>query len=166
MTRLAGRISDGIIMNMANPAKISEIVANVRSGAISAGRDPGGLDFCVKVRVAINSDREAARRKLKQVLTFYNLADHYKDMIAGMGFAEGSRAIRAAYEQGGFKAAAAAVPDAMLDGLPMIAATSPEEARERIAPFVDAGATRLIIPYVPCSDDVVGEAEGFLRSWR
>ncbi len=166
MTRLAGRIADGIILNMANPPKIREIVANVRAGAIEAGRDPRAIEYCVKVRCAIDPDRELARRKLKQVLTFYNLADHYKDMVAGMGFAEGSATIREAYAKGGFKAAAAAVPDEMLDGLPTIAATTAEEVRQRIAPYVEAGATRLIVPYVPCTDDVVDEAERFLRAWK
>ncbi len=165
MTRLAGKIADGIILNLANPAKIREIVANVRAGAIQARRDPGAIEYCVKVRCAINPDRELARRKLKQVLTFYSLADHYKDMVADMGFAQGSARIRAAYETGGFKAAAAAVPDEMLDGLPTIAATSAEEVRERVTPYVEAGATRLVIPYVPCTDDVVDEAERFLRAW-
>ncbi|HVR88478.1 MAG TPA: LLM class flavin-dependent oxidoreductase [Candidatus Limnocylindria bacterium] len=166
MTRLAGKIANGIIMNMANPAKIREIVANVRAGATGAGRDPNSIDVCVKVRVAMHRDREVARRKLKQVLTFYNLADHYKDMVAGMGFAEGSAAIRAAYATGGFKAAAAAVPDEMLAGLPTIAATSVDEVRERIGPYAEAGATRLIIPFVPCGDDPGSEAERFLRAWR
>ncbi|MDP9282217.1 MAG: LLM class flavin-dependent oxidoreductase [Chloroflexota bacterium] len=166
MTRLAGKIADGIILNMANPAKIREIVANVRAGASESGRDPDAIEYCVKVRVAMNPDRELARRKLKQVLTFYNLADHYKDMVGAMGFADDSAAIRAAYQRGGFKAAAAEVSDEMLAGLPTIAATTVDEVRERIAPYGEAGATRLIIPFVPCGDDARSEAEAFLRSWR
>jgi alkanesulfonate monooxygenase SsuD/methylene tetrahydromethanopterin reductase-like flavin-dependent oxidoreductase (luciferase family) len=111
MTRLAGRIADGIIVNMANPAKIREIVANVRQGASEAGRDPGQLDYAVKVRCSVNRDLKLAEGRLRQVLTFYNLADHYRDMIAGMGFADESSRIREQYERGGFKAAMAAVTD-------------------------------------------------------
>lgn len=166
MTTLAGRIADGVILNMANPGKIREIVANVRAGATEAGRDPSAVDVCVKVRVAMNPDRELAKRKLKQVLTFYNISDHYKDMVAGEGFAAEGAAIRAAYADGGFKAAAAAVPDRMLEGLPLVAATSVDEVRERIAPYAEAGATRLNIPFVPCGGDPGAEAETFLRAWR
>lgn len=166
MTRLAGEIADGIIVNMANPAKVREIVANVRGGARAAGRDASAVEMCVKVRVAIHPDREIAKRKLKQVLTFYNLADFYKDMVAGQGFAQGSAAVRAAYETGGFKAAAAAVSDEMLAGLPLVAATSVDEVRERIQPYAEAGATRINIPFVPCGDDPGTEAEAFLRAWR
>lgn len=167
MTHLAGKIADGIILNMAAPAKVREIVANVRAGATEAGRDPSSVDICVKVRVAMNHDRELVKRKLKQVLTFYNISDHYKDMVADEGFAAEGAAIRAAYASGGFKAAAAAVPDHMLEGLPLVAATSVDEVRERIQPYVEAGATRLNIPFVPCGDgDPGAEAETFLRAWR
>ncbi|MDO8563205.1 MAG: LLM class flavin-dependent oxidoreductase, partial [Candidatus Limnocylindria bacterium] len=166
MTKLAGKIADGIIVNMANPATVRRIIENVRAGAAEAGRDPGAIEIAVKVRCAINEDREVAKRKLKQVLTFYNLADHYKDLVASMGFAVESQRIRDAYAAGGFKAAMVEVTDGMVDGLPTIAATSAAEVRERVRPWIDAGATRLIIPPVPCTDDPVREARGFLRGWR
>ena len=166
MTRLAGKIADGVIVNMANPATVRRIVENVRAGAAEAGRDPGAIEIAVKVRCAINDDRAVAKRKLKQVLTFYNLADHYKDLVASMGFAAESQRIRDAYAAGGFKAAMAEVTDGMVDGLPTIAATSAAEVRERVRPWIDAGATRLIIPPVPCTDEPVHEARGFLRGWQ
>jgi alkanesulfonate monooxygenase SsuD/methylene tetrahydromethanopterin reductase-like flavin-dependent oxidoreductase (luciferase family) len=166
MTRLAGRIADGVIVNLANPAKVREIVANVRQGALEAGREPGSIEYVAKVRCTVNPDREAAIRRLKQVLTFYNLADYYRDMVAAMGFAGESARIRAAYQAGGFKAAMAEVTDAMVEGLPTVAATSAEEVRERVQPYVEAGATRIILPYVPCSDDAVAETKRFLEAWK
>jgi hypothetical protein len=73
--------------------------------------------------------------------------------------------VREAYQSGGFRAAQGAVPDSLVDSLPTIAATSVEEARERMQPYLDAGITRLIIPYLPAGDDVVGETQQFLRTW-
>ena len=166
MSTLAGKLSEGIILNMANPAMVRQIVANVRQGAEQAGRDPANLEFIVKVRACVNPDREVAKTRLKQVLTFYNLADHYKDLIAAMGFAEESQRIRDAYKEGGFKAAQAAVTDRLLEGLPTVAATSPEEVRERVQPFVEAGATSILLPYVPITEDTVGETKAFLKAWR
>jgi hypothetical protein len=99
------------------------------------------------------------------VLTFYNLADYYGDMLIGLGFEEHVTAIREGYRQGGFKAAMAAISDEYMDQVPMVAATSIEEVRERLAPFVAAGATRFIIPYVPTTDAVVEDAMAFLRAW-
>ncbi|MBI4491449.1 MAG: LLM class flavin-dependent oxidoreductase [Chloroflexi bacterium] len=166
MTRLAGRLAEGIIVNMANPARVRHIVSNVRQGAVEAGRDPAQLEFIVKVRCCVNPDREVARRRLKQVLTFYNLADYYRDMIAQMGFAEDSARIREQYQSGGFKAAMAAVTDRLLDGLPLVGATSADEVQERVAPYLEAGATRLILPYVPATEDTIGETKAFLGQWR
>ncbi len=166
MSKLAGKLSEGIILNMANPAMVRQIVSNVRQGAVEAGRDPEKLEFIVKVRACVHPEREVAKTRLKQVLTFYNLADHYKDLIAAMGFGAESQAIRDAYQQGGFKAAQAAVSDRLLEGLPTVAATSPEEVRERVQPFVEAGATSILLPYVPVTEDTVGETKAFLKSWK
>jgi len=165
MTRLAGRYADGILVNMADPPMIREIVGRVRQGASDAGRDPAALEYVVKVRICLNPDRELARSKFKQVLAFYNIADHYRDLIANMGFAEESAAIRAEYQRAGFRAAQAAVPDTLIDALPTIAATSAEEAMERLQPYLEAGVTRLVIPYVCSTDDVVGETRAFLAGW-
>jgi len=166
MTHLAGRVADGIIVNMANPAKVREIVRNVREGAEQAGRDPSKIEYVVKVRCCVNPDREVAKRRLKEVLTFYNLADHYRDMIAAMGFAEEVARIQAAFREGGFKAAMACVTDEMVNGLPTVAATSAEEVQEKVAAYVEAGATHIILPYVPCTDDLVAETKAFLLQWR
>ena len=165
-TRLAGRITNGVIINMANPPMIRELVGRVRQGATDAGRDPASVEYIFKVRVCVNADREKAQAKLRQVLTFYNLADHYRDLIAQMGFGAESQHIRDEYARGGFKAAQAAVSDTLVANLPTIAATSGEEVRERLQPYLDAGASRVIIPYVPTTDDAVGETRAFLQGWR
>ena len=47
----------------------------------------------------------------------------------------------------------------------MVAATSVEEIREKIKPYADAGATRIILPYVAQSKDVVGELKDFITAW-
>jgi len=47
MTKLVGKISDGVFINMATPAKVKEIAARVREGAIEAGRDPNAFDISI-----------------------------------------------------------------------------------------------------------------------
>lgn len=165
MTRLAGRHADGILVNMANPQMLREIVGRVRQGAIDAGRNPDDLEYVAKVRVCLNPDRAVAAAKFKQVLAFYNIAEFYRDMIGQMGFAEESAHIREEYQRAGFRAAIASVPDSLVEGLPTIAAASPEEARDRLQPYIDAGITRLIIPFIPSTDDAIGETRRFLEAW-
>jgi alkanesulfonate monooxygenase SsuD/methylene tetrahydromethanopterin reductase-like flavin-dependent oxidoreductase (luciferase family) len=138
----------------------------VRQSAIEAGRDPDSLDYVAKIRVSLGPDVEAAKAKLKSTLAFYNIADHYKDMIANMGFAEESARIRETYRESGFRAAQTAVPEELVDQLPTIAARTADEARERMQPYLETGITRCIIPYVTATDDAVGETRRFLEAWR
>ena len=58
------------------------------------------------------------------------------------------------------------VTDEMFASLPLIAATSAAEVVEQTRPFIDAGATRIILPYVAASDDVVDEMKSFIQFWN
>ena len=166
MTKLVGKISDGVFINMATPAKIKEIASRVREGAKEAGRDPSKLEIIAKCRVSLNPDRKVARSRLRQVLTFYNLADHYSDMLKGLGFETEVSAIQEAFQKGGFKAAMGALTDEYMDRLPVVPGTSIQEIKERLAFFAEAGATRLVIPYVPVTEPVVDDAKQFLKAWE
>jgi hypothetical protein len=53
----------------------------------------------------------------------------------------------------------------MFASLPLVAGTSAPQVVEQIKPYVDAGATRVILPYVAASDDVVGEMKSFIDYW-
>jgi alkanesulfonate monooxygenase SsuD/methylene tetrahydromethanopterin reductase-like flavin-dependent oxidoreductase (luciferase family) len=165
MTRVTGAHADGVMVNMANPSTLRDIVLRVRKGAEGAGRDPDTLEYAAKVRVCIHPDRDVAVARLKSVLAFYNIAEFYRDMIASMGFAEESASIRAEYQQAGFRAAQAAVPDTLVEGLPTIAAATVEETMDRLQPYLETGITRLIIPFLPATDDAVGETRRLIESW-
>ena len=131
MTKLVGKISDGVFINMATPAKVKEIAARVREGAIEAGRDPSKIEIIAKSRVSLNPDKNAARAKLRQVLTFYNIADHYSDMLRGMGFEKEVNAIHEAFQKGGFKAAMGALTDDYMDKLPVVPASDIERNQRK-----------------------------------
>jgi alkanesulfonate monooxygenase SsuD/methylene tetrahydromethanopterin reductase-like flavin-dependent oxidoreductase (luciferase family) len=165
MTRLVGQISDGVFINMATPATIQEIASRVRAGAAGAGRDPKQIKIIAKVRVSLHSDRTMARSRLRQVLTFYNIADHYRDMLKASGFETEVNAIQEAFKAGGFKAASKLMTDEYMDKLPVIPATSVKEIKERLQPFVEAGVDRMIVPYVPVTEPVIEDARRFVEAW-
>lgn len=165
MSRLAGRLGDGVLINMANPAEIRRIVENVREGARLAGKDPEALEIICKVRCCVARDRKAARQALGRILTYYALADYYRDLLARMGFGEEVTAIRDAWRASGFHAAAAQVTDRLFDGLPLVAGASVDEVLDNVRAYGEAGATRVILPYVPCTDDVVGEIRAFIEAF-
>ena len=165
MTRLAGRISDGVLINMANPTEISRIAAEVKAGAQEAGKDPSKMEIICKIRCSIAPNYSVAREALSHALTYYALADYYRELLGRMGFAEEVEAMRAAWKTGGFHAARALISDRMFNSLPLVAATSAPEVVEQIRPYIEAGATRIILPYVAASDDIVGEMKSFIDYW-
>jgi len=165
MSRLAGRISDGVLINMANPSEIRRIAEEVKSGAAEAGKDPTRMEIICKIRCSIASSYNVAREALSHALTYYALADYYRDLLGRMGFGSEVEAMRAAWKSGGFHAARKLVTDRMFSSLPLVAATSATEVVEQIKPYLDAGATRVILPYVAASDDIVGEMKSFIDYW-
>jgi len=165
MTRLAGRITDGVLINMANPSEIRRIAAEVCAGAIEAGKDPARMEIICKIRCSIAPTYSVARDALSHALTYYALADYYRDLLGRMGFAAEVEAMRGAWKSGGFHAARKLITDQMFSGLPMVAATSAGEVVEQIKPYAEAGATRIILPYVAASDDIVGELTSFINYW-
>ena len=166
MTRLAGRLTDGVLINMANPTEIRRIAEEVRAGAIEAGKDPAKMEIICKIRCSIAPNYDTARDALSHALTYYALADYYRDLLGRMGFAGEVEAMRGAWKSGGFHAARKLISDRMFSSLPLVAATSAPQVVEQIKPYVDAGATRVILPYVAASDDVVGEMKSFIGYWN
>jgi alkanesulfonate monooxygenase SsuD/methylene tetrahydromethanopterin reductase-like flavin-dependent oxidoreductase (luciferase family) len=166
MSRLAGSAADGVLVNMANPQEIRRIAAEARAGAGEAGKDPAAVEIICKVRCSVAGAYAPARAALSRVITFYALADYYRDLLTRMGFGEEVEAMREAWRRSGFEAARALVSDRLFEGVPVIAARSVAEVRERLAPYVEAGATRIIVPYVSCSEDAAAETERFIAEWR
>ena len=165
MTRLAGRISDGVLINMANPAEIRRIAGEVRAGAQEAGKDPATIEIICKVRCSIAQSYATARDALSHALAYYALADYYRELLGRMGFAGEVEAMRAAWKSEGFHAARRLITDRMFSSLPLVAATSALEVVEQIKPYAEAGATRIILPYVAASDDLVNEMKSFINYW-
>jgi alkanesulfonate monooxygenase SsuD/methylene tetrahydromethanopterin reductase-like flavin-dependent oxidoreductase (luciferase family) len=166
MTRLAGRITDGVLINMANPTEIRRIADEVRKGAEESGKDPAAMEIVCKIRCSIAPTYAAARESLSHALTYYALADYYRELLGRMGFAAEVEAMRAAWKSGGFHSARKLVSDRLFEGLPLVAATSAAEVVEQMQPYKEAGATRIILPYVAASDDVVGEMKSFVNYWN
>jgi alkanesulfonate monooxygenase SsuD/methylene tetrahydromethanopterin reductase-like flavin-dependent oxidoreductase (luciferase family) len=164
MARLAGKIADGVVINMADPGRVRQIVEWCRQGAASAGRDPSAFQVIPKVRVALNDDPAEARRTLKKVLTFYALQNGYGQMLGDMGFDHDVERIRAAYRAEGFSAARDQVTDSMLTGVPMFPSTNLEGLAEWLQPYAEAGATRMIVAYVPSGPRLWEELQAFLNS--
>ena len=165
MTRLAGRISDGVLINMANPREIRRIAAEAKAGAEEAGKDPAKVEVICKIRCSIAPRYDTAREALSHALAYYALADYYRELLGRMGFAAEVEAMRAAWRAEGFHAARRLITDRMFASLPLVAATSASEVVEQMRPYAAAGATRIILPYVAATEDLVNEMKSFIQYW-
>jgi alkanesulfonate monooxygenase SsuD/methylene tetrahydromethanopterin reductase-like flavin-dependent oxidoreductase (luciferase family) len=165
MAELAGQVADGVLINMANPER-TRFVANYASlGSKKTGRNFEHFEVITKVRCSINEDVEKAKAAIRKVVTFYTLADHYRDMLAEMGLAKEVDDVRRVYLQSGFRKASEHVTDKMLGLLPVVAATSVESLMKALKRFENCGATRIIIPYVPSTTQAAEETKEFVTSW-
>ena len=163
MSRLAGRLGDGIVINIANPPIIKEIVDRAKAGAREAGRDPEALQAVSKMRVSLHEDVTVARSALKKVLTFYSLQDGYGEVLTQMGFGDVVTTVREKHRAEGFSAARAQIPDEMLDVVPMYAGTDLSGLPARLAEYEQAGSTRCVVAYVPSGGDLRGEVMSFVE---
>src|SRR2546427_4516042 len=68
MTKLVGKISDGVFINMATPAKVKEIAARVREGAIEAGCESGKNADYAKGGRSLNPDKKTVPAPLLSLL--------------------------------------------------------------------------------------------------
>jgi 5,10-methylenetetrahydromethanopterin reductase len=165
MGQLAGRIADGAIINMADPGRIAFVAENLAIGAKEAGRDSKGLEIVAKVRVSLNEDIEKAKSALKKVVTFYSLAHHYRDMLAEMGLKDEVKKIQETYKASGFKVAVKGVTDDMLSKIPVVPATTMGELKKGLEKYDRSGASRIIVAYVPSTENSTEETIGFISSW-
>jgi len=166
MSKAAGKWTDGVLINMANPSEVRRIVDQVRQGAKEAGKDPDSMEIICKARCSVAPTYAQAREALSHALTFYALADYYRTLLGRMGFAAEVEAMYSAWKSGGFHAARALVTDRMFEGLPLIPATSVAQIQEKIKAYRDAGVTRMILPYVSATEDLVGEIGNFISVWK
>jgi len=132
MTKLVGKISDGVFINMGTPATIREIASRVREGRWKRAAIRTPIEIIAKVRVSLNPDRAMARSKLRQVLTFYNIAVIIRTCDC-IGLRAEVMRIQDAFKAGGFSGGSAHDDDYM-DKLPVIPGTSIKEIKERLEP--------------------------------
>lgn len=152
MVGLAGRLGDGIVINMADGAMVKEVAEGFYESAAKAGRDRSKLEVVSKIRVCLNEDPSKARWALKKVLTFYSLQAGYSDLLGKMGWAKVVEKVQATHKSEGFSAARRLIPDEMVDAVPMYAGSDLSGLGEKLAVHEAAGVTRCDIAYVPSDD--------------
>jgi len=151
MCQLAGEVADGVLMNWATTAYVTEAIANVRRGAERAGRRPQDVEIACYIRAAVGPDASAVRQALARETVRYISLDFYRQMFNLSGFAEDTEAVMKALPQG-VEAAAERISERMLQAVAISGA--PETCRKRIEEYRALGVTHPVVAPVPVGPDV------------
>jgi len=145
MLRLAGREADGAIINWLSPDDVKQVAPYVQDAAREAGRPEP--EVAARIFVAPTTDADTARGVARFAIAAYLTVPVYRAFHEWMGREEVMRPMQEAWAAGDRKAAVAAIPDALVDEL--VVHGSPEQCRERIAAYVEAGVTTPIPAVLP-----------------
>jgi len=134
--REVGRVADGWIPTFWPYRHLNDGIALLAAGARETGRDPGGVEVAAFLGVVPLDDVATARSMLKPLVSFYigGMGTYYHALFCRYGFKENADRVRALYESGDRKQAAAAVSDDLVErsrsaGPPAIAARSSPSGR-------------------------------------
>ena len=135
--RLAGEIADGNIPIFMSPEGADAIVKPTLEGMAKAGKsDLSAFDIAPHVKVRVG-DLDACRDAIRPELALYiggmgaRGKNFYTDYAIRLGFEEAALKIQDLYLAGDKKAAAAEVPDALIDQISLIG--SPDRIKGRLA---------------------------------
>jgi alkanesulfonate monooxygenase SsuD/methylene tetrahydromethanopterin reductase-like flavin-dependent oxidoreductase (luciferase family) len=113
MLALAGRIADGVILNLMSPAQAGRAVAIVREAAKDAGRDPSSVRVACVVHLCMSDEAEAAAAAAKTVVPRYVLHPAAPPLFGTGSWLEQARKLTLAGDRTG---AAEQVPQQVADG--------------------------------------------------
>jgi 5,10-methylenetetrahydromethanopterin reductase len=153
MLRLAGEIADGVLLNWATPERIAVSRAQINTGAIRAGRDPGAVPMTMYIRVCIDDDVAAARQAFGAQVLGYAMAAPgmppgagYRGLFAQMGFdAELSELERRRGQGAAMPELVAAASDEMLQAVGYYGPAAPAPAAfARLSAGLDETIVRIV----------------------
>ena len=156
MLRLAGREGDGAIINWLSADDVKTVAPIVHEAA--AGRQQGAADaarqdpeIVARIFVCPNPDSEKVRGMLRMAVNAYLNVPVYAAFHEWLGRGEQLGEMWRSWKEGDRKAAAAAIPDAVVDEL--IVHGPPDKCREHIARYVANGVTTPVIGLLPLGVD-------------
>ena len=152
--RLAGEISDGVLLNWCTPERVAFARETVAEGARSAGRDPAEIAVAVYVRSWVGEDAPAAMTVLKAAAGEYARYPAYARQFAQLGVGAEAEAAAAAVRAGR--------PDEAPEGLVHAFTAFADGARERLAEYRAAGADLIVVYPVPVGEPASSITETLL----
>lgn len=146
--RLVGEIADGVVLNAyVPPAYVRYAVAEIRSAATAAGRNPDAIDIACMLVIRLTDNPNSIRPTLKQRIVRLLDEPHVGEILLEKGGFDPSilKPLREIIKKDGEKAAVPLITDAMVDAFYIVGSAA--QCKERIAEYRQAGVdTPLLLP--------------------
>jgi 5,10-methylenetetrahydromethanopterin reductase len=149
MLELAGRIADGVILNLMTPDQAGAAAQIVQSAAAAAGRGP--VEIACVVRCCLCDDAEAAAAAARAVVPRYVLHPAVPRLLGETSGGVSLQAVRERVLADDRAAAASAVPQQVASGF--VAHGSAGECAARLAGYRAAGVDLPVIFPMPVAGD-------------
>jgi alkanesulfonate monooxygenase SsuD/methylene tetrahydromethanopterin reductase-like flavin-dependent oxidoreductase (luciferase family) len=147
MLELAGRIADGVILNLMTPAQAGEAARTVRAAALAAGRDPAAVEVACVVHCCLADDEAAGAAAARSVVPRYVLHPAAPRLFGEVDGGPSLRGVREAVLAGDRAGAAGLVPQQAADGF--VARGGADECAARVAEYVAAGVDLPVVFPMP-----------------
>ena len=147
MLRLAGRESDGAIINWLSAEDVAKVAPIVQE----AGGGGGGKEVVARIFVCPSDDADTVRNMGRFAIAAYLNVPVYAAFHEWLGRGDQLKGMWEAWRAGDRKAALAAIPDQVVDDL--IVHGPPEACREHIARYFDNGVTTSTLAVMPFGVD-------------
>jgi alkanesulfonate monooxygenase SsuD/methylene tetrahydromethanopterin reductase-like flavin-dependent oxidoreductase (luciferase family) len=151
MLELAGRIADGVILNLMSPAQAGAAARTVRAAARAAGRDAAAVEVACVVHSCLADDDARAAAAARAVVPRYVLHPAVPRLF---GELDGGPSLRGAREKalaGDRAGAADLVPQPVADGF--VARGDADACLARVAEYRAAGVDLPILAPMPVGGD-------------
>jgi alkanesulfonate monooxygenase SsuD/methylene tetrahydromethanopterin reductase-like flavin-dependent oxidoreductase (luciferase family) len=151
MLELAGRIADGVILNLMTPAQAGEAARIVRAAALAAGRDPASVEVVCVVHCCLSDDDAAAAAAARSVVPRYVLHPAAPRLFGELDGGPSLRGVRERVLAGDRAGAADLVPQQAADGF--VARGGADACLARVAEYLAAGVDLPALFPMPVGDD-------------
>ena len=143
LARTAGRLGQGVLPLMANPAGIERLCGHIAEGAKQVGRDPSDVDVACMIIACASDDEAAAEAEARRQVARYGSLPFYQKMLRLGGFEQDVDRFVEAQNAGEAHRLPELVSDRMLEEVTLLGPV--DRWRSTLAKFRAAGVTQPII---------------------
>jgi len=151
MLALAGRVADGVILNLMTPAQAGQAAGLVRGAARAAGRDPASVEVACVVHCCLSGDPGAAAAAARAVVPRYVLHPAAPRLFGELDGGVELGGVRELVLAGDRAGAAGLVPQQVADGF--VAHGSEAACAARLAEYRAAGVDLPVVFPMPVGGD-------------